>query len=222
MVRFMILSLLVVLFLLLSLSILSWWSDTGDEITATQGQNGAIHSLRGDQNGETEQWIITESTWENEREFTYDWNGDGYAETLGTVFLSAGAQSHYDIVLSDGRSGDEIYRGYAFNGPSYGICTQGDDSPVIFIRVLGDLKAVLDSPLDSISYPAPPSEAATALTLCDSYDRLITYRDGSYIDVSGEYPRLLWLIMAETIRHASEDLGTYDDLTEIRIIELLD
>jgi len=171
----------------------------------------------------SEEWGITEFTWEDSDGFTYDWNGDGHPETLDSEFLGAGAQGHSNIVLQDGKSGKDIYSGYAFSDPFYGVFTRKDTTPVIFITVLGNLRAVIDAPLDSIPCPAPSPDALTVSFTCFSYHRLITYRNGSYTDVSGEHPGLLWRLMAEhSFKTNSKYLGADDkDLTEFCLLSLL-
>ena len=94
---------------------------------------------------------------------------------------------------------------------------------MIFNTVLGNLRAVIDAPLDSIPCPAPSPDAPTVTFTCFSYHRLITYRNSSYTDVSGEHPGLLWRLMAEhSFKSNSKYLGTDDkDLTEFCMLSLL-
>lgn len=172
---------------------------------------------------EREGWEVREIGNHDLEKFTHDWDGDGHNETLQAEFLGAGAQSHYDIVLTDGRTGAEIYRGYAFNVPRFGICTWEDaPSPVIFIKVLADLNAIVECAPDKVPYPAPDAHAGTATLLCYSYYRLISFRDGSWADVSGEYPGILWAYTSEGSLGGLDDYDRDDpdELVAIRLAEL--
>jgi hypothetical protein len=162
-------------------------------------------------------WTIACSSWRDEKSFSHDWDGDGFPETLESEFLGAAAQSHHDIVLKDGRTGKDIYRRYAFNGPGFGICSRKGEPSLMFIDSLADLQAVIDAPPDEVPYPASYSGAGTAVALLFSYTRLIAYRGGSYVDVSGEHPELLWHFMSGNVNciasHGS--LGRDEEMTDL-------
>jgi hypothetical protein len=182
-----------------------------------------LWSCKEDSNPQKSQdpWRLHSSTRDDDQEYFVDWNHDGSPERLGTVFLGAGAQSHFNIVLSDGKTGNEIFCTYAFNSPRFGYFQKVDGASILFVKVLGNLKEVLDSPLDAITWPAPV-ESSTAVALCYSYYRLLEFREGRFMDASGDYPGLLWWLIKENEFYAFEDASELtDEIVEIKIVELL-
>jgi hypothetical protein len=93
-----------VLILSLLLCVYFWLPQETDETSALKTNSESSEHLYKSIAAASEQWIIAESTWNNEHEFTHDWNGDGHLETLRSDFLGAQARSHYNIVLKDGKS----------------------------------------------------------------------------------------------------------------------
>ena len=166
------------------------------------------------------EWVIREYTWENNQNYKHDWNRDGYPEILGVEFRGAGAQIHYNLVLRDGRTEKYIYKSYTFNCPHYGVFEKKGESPIIFVRVLGDLKAVLAFQSAPVTYPAPYSDESTAIACCFCYYRLMAYRDRVFKDVSSEHSRLLWRLISRDIA-GSAYIGRDTKLTEIAVIDLL-
>ncbi|MFH2044814.1 MAG: hypothetical protein ABIK92_06690 [Pseudomonadota bacterium] len=162
-------------------------------------------------------WIIQEYNWENKQDYIYDWNDDSHPEALGVEFRGAGAQTHWNLVLKDGKTGNYIYKAYTFNCPHYGVFEKKGEAPIIFFRVLGNLKEVLTSDKESDIYPSPYPQLSTATYCCSSYYRLITYLDGSFQDVSSQYPNLLWQV---TVKF-SDSVGQNDEVDELWAVELL-